>query len=149
MSPLNSIILEQVQRLGEGVIQVTKNTWSDQERLLVFKEMDVCVMVGQPEHFCNKDTAGKATGCFAELRQTEWQQRLTYIVVDEAHCVVQWGDQFRPAFSKIKVQEKGMSEVGVAYPASRQHNFVLSGSSVAWLPLTKSRLEWVEFVVYG
>lgn len=36
-----------------------------------------------------------------ELRKPHWH--ITHVVVDEAHCIVQWGDEFRPKFKELAV----------------------------------------------
>jgi ATP-dependent DNA helicase RecQ len=95
VSPLNSIITEQVARytgealhLSESVLNV--NSTSDDQ----FHNCRYTYIVGHPEQFVDKRA-------FAIFRQKSWQSNVTDIVVDEAHCVVQWGVGFREKFTEL------------------------------------------------
>jgi superfamily II DNA helicase RecQ len=35
------------------------------------------------------------------LRMPEWSDDISHVVVDEAHCIAQWGDKFRQRFSEL------------------------------------------------
>ena len=37
------------------------------------------------------------------LEQMETKGTLTYIAVDECHCVYMWGFDFRPAYGELRV----------------------------------------------
>lgn len=50
-------------------------------------------LIGHPEHVLNK------TVC--DVLCSDAYRDVSHIVVDEAHCVVTWGDEFRPQYKRI------------------------------------------------
>ena len=51
-------------------------------------------LLGHPESFLD-DKA------MAIIRKAPWSKRVSHIIVDEAHCVVQWGENFREHYRLI------------------------------------------------
>jgi superfamily II DNA helicase RecQ len=60
----------------------------------VLKKGDFRFLVGHPEDFLKPQA-------IEMLRKTSWRTRVSHIIVDEAHCVVQWSGDFRTAYREI------------------------------------------------
>ena len=50
-------------------------------------------VIGHPEHVLSKEVCDI-------LRQDQWKS-VKHIIVDEAHCIVQWGNNFRPEYKNL------------------------------------------------
>ena len=74
---------------------------SDDEEVLsstVLQELlcgDVRYIIGHPEEILHKDI-------IFTFKKAKWRNLVSHIVVDEAHCVVQWHEDFRPKFRDIQ-----------------------------------------------
>ena len=55
---------------------------------------DFDYLVGHPEDFLN-------TKAMEILKKASWNSRVRHIFVDEAHCVVHWGENFRTSYRCI------------------------------------------------
>ena len=55
---------------------------------------DFQFLIGHPEDFLEEDN-------MTAMKRAPWNSRVCHIVVDEAHCVVQWGENFRPLYRSI------------------------------------------------
>jgi len=51
-------------------------------------------LIGHPESFLDSEVLDI-------LSKVKWNCSVRHIVVDEAHCVVSWGENFRPKFKEI------------------------------------------------
>ena len=88
-----------------------------------FRQAKFRYIFAHPEHILTKDVVDV-------LQNKTWQGRVSAIVVDEAHCVVQWGSDFRPCFQNIKSLHALFPKanmVGLTATASikMQHNITL------------------------
>ena len=103
ISPLNSIIEEQVNRYGQTAIhfsetilrQLNGEKSNNVQRL---QQCDFTYVIGHPEQFVTK-------AAFRLFTDDKWQSRVSHIIIDEAHCVTEWGAGFREKFlelSKLK-----------------------------------------------
>ncbi|XP_078328221.1 uncharacterized protein LOC111101565 isoform X3 [Crassostrea virginica] len=104
ISPLNSIIEEQSTKLGNDAVVIDGKFIDEIEKkgacslnsqdkdIIRFVNGDVNFIIGHPEFILDK------TIC--QILRDKYQD-IQHIVVDEAHCVVSWGHDFRPQFAKI------------------------------------------------
>lgn len=124
VSPLNSFITEQLQRYGKdavcittGFIEKLKENQCVHDTCINSEEHCVCTcdlcrfrqsyyrfVIGHPEHILKT--------VFDIFKNLCWQEKVTYIIVDEAHCIEKWGNDFRKDYKKI-------SQLRSAFPLSR------------------------------
>ncbi len=101
--PLLSLMADQERRLKEAGIPAAllKGGQTAEERSRIFSELKagkVRIILTNPETAVN-------TEILAVFKQT----RLDHIVIDEAHCICEWGESFRPVYLKLSVLERELS----------------------------------------
>jgi superfamily II DNA helicase RecQ len=100
ISPLNSIIEEQHKRYSSDSIIVSRECLVDEESsknnadVKRLRACNVSYVLGHPEQMLSTEM-GKI------FRLSSWSQCNVYIVIDEVHCVVQYGEQFRPLYAEL------------------------------------------------
>lgn len=95
ISPLIALMQDQVQSLKNKGISAESITsqldWEEIESVLVrCKLNEIKLLYVAPERLQNK-----------QFIQTLSTLKVSLIAVDEAHCITQWGHDFRPAYKKI------------------------------------------------
>ncbi|XP_078324788.1 putative ATP-dependent DNA helicase RecS [Crassostrea virginica] len=92
LEPLNVIINQQMTKLGSDAVTI-KNNMSEAELLL----LQTCSYIySHPENIIDNKEVYKI------LMSNSVQNKVCVIVVDEAHCIIDWGDEYRPKFKEIK-----------------------------------------------
>ncbi|KAL3889783.1 hypothetical protein ACJMK2_002111 [Sinanodonta woodiana] len=89
--PLNVILNQLCSRLDGHVICVTEH-FQDFSKL---RMGEFSYMVGHPEDILDKNVLE----C---LLESEWTKQQVCLIIDEAHCILHWQDEFRPAYKEIK-----------------------------------------------
>lgn len=100
VEPLNVILKQQRDKFGDKSIIVTKEVLSslsnDDEKVRSLREGHYWYVLGHPEELLSD-------GMWALYKSEAWSNpnRDVYIVVDEAHCIVLWGDGFREEYKEV------------------------------------------------
>lgn len=104
ISPLLSLMQDQVEHLQDLKIQallINSEVTAEYRRLVMgsLKEQ-------QPQKFCQllyvtPEMINKSQVMVSALRDLHRRRKLARIVIDEAHCVSQWGHDFRPDYKLL------------------------------------------------
>ncbi len=90
--PLLALMADQSRRMQEGNLGcvVFKGGQTEEERAENFRKIEcgrARVILANPEVLQNKELVQRLKEC-----------KIAHIAIDEAHCVSEWGDTFRPAY---------------------------------------------------
>ncbi|XP_033749832.1 Bloom syndrome protein homolog isoform X2 [Pecten maximus] len=112
VSPLRALIQDQVQRLNAMMIPAAQLS-SDQNKTqadfiytkLSYRKPEITLLYVTPEKISASD---KLNNCLDNLYR---RKILSRFVIDEAHCVSQWGHDFRPDYKKLNILRERYPEV--------------------------------------
>ncbi len=95
VSPLISLMKDQVDKLEDAGLEASQlnsalTTREHQENLEQIKTENNDFIFVTPERFTTQEF-------LAELRK----QSINFVVIDEAHCISEWGHDFRPAYLSL------------------------------------------------
>lgn len=139
ISPLLSLMSDQVDHLKKRNIQafLLNGEKAKEERDLVFNALkepyaDQFIQV----LYITPEMIGKSQALLSALKQLHRNKRLARIVIDEAHCVSQWGHDFRPDYktlSKVRTDFPGVPFMALTATATENvkadciHNLGMEG----------------------
>ena len=98
ISPLLALMRNQIaaaERMGvraETINSDNSESWRDVEEAIRRNEVDILLI--SPERLANERFRGQV---LAEI-----SERLALLVIDEAHCISDWGHDFRPHYRLIE-----------------------------------------------
>jgi RecQ family ATP-dependent DNA helicase len=134
VQPLLSLISDQISKLKKNRIQVVELNSSlglkeeDQiyEQILYNKDLKFLYLT--PEKL------SKSERLLETLDKIHAEQRIARLVIDEAHCLYQWGKDFRPDYLKLKnFREKFQNVPIIALTASGTYKIRMEISKVLQL----------------
>lgn len=93
--PLLALMADQKRRMDEGGIScvLLKGGQTQDEREEIFSKIEkneVKVILANPEVLQNEKLVKRLSKC-----------NISHVAIDEAHCIAEWGDSFRPAYLTI------------------------------------------------
>ena len=103
-SPLLSLMRNQIaaaERMGVRVARFTSDNvedWDEVERKIRRDEVDILLVT--PERLANE--------WFVDNIEPLIAHRVSLLVVDEAHCISDWGHDFRPDYRRIRTLARGL-----------------------------------------
>ncbi|KAA8627794.1 hypothetical protein SMACR_04895 [Sordaria macrospora] len=129
ISPLLSLMLDQVNHLKNLMITAYafNGDMNAETRRMVFQKLDT----PHPEHelqllYVTPEMVSKNMQFVGKMGDLYQRNKLARIVIDEAHCVSQWGHDFRPDYKAIGEFRKRFPGVPVmALTATATHNVIL------------------------
>ena len=98
ISPLLALMRNQIaaaERMGIRAVRITSDNrehWEDVEERLQRNDVDILLI--SPERLGNER--------FRDEVLAEVAERIAFLVIDEAHCISDWGHDFRPHYRPIE-----------------------------------------------
>jgi len=111
ISPLVSLIHDQVTKLvGLGIEaeHMTGDDYSRQSSIYSRMRANNC---GPTLLYVTPEKVSASTSLVSALQSVYNRNKLSMFVIDEAHCVSQWGHDFRPDYKKLSLLRQNFPEV--------------------------------------
>ncbi|XP_054160746.1 recQ-like DNA helicase Blm [Oppia nitens] len=143
VSPLKSLIVDQVKKINDKKDGLAKSLSSDVE------SSEVMAIYGDLRSkaptikllFVTPEKISASNALMSVLSDLSSRQLLARFVIDEAHCVSQWGHDFRPDYKKLQVLRQQFPSVPImALTATATQKVRLD--IVAQLGIDKPSTKW-------
>lgn len=133
IEPLNIIIDQQLTKLGKNTSICLKNKMNDID-IDKIASGSFSYIFSHPKNIIGNKAVYQA------LRSCN---KKSYIVVDEAHCILDWGEEFRPIFKEIKQLRAVVPDAQMlALSATLSKDGQKVSLSTCWWPVTSSLLQF-------
>lgn len=107
ITPLIALMKDQVQHLRDKGIMATA-VYSGMSRHEIVKNLDNCILGDVKLLYISPERIGSS------IFQTKLRKmKVSFITVDEAHCISQWGYDFRPSYLRIAEIRKLLPNIPV------------------------------------
>nr|XP_043630024.1 ATP-dependent DNA helicase Q-like 4A [Erigeron canadensis] len=114
ISPLVSLIQDQIMHLSQANIPATylsaNMEWTEQQEILRGICSDSC---NYKLLYVTPEKVAKSDFLLRQLDNLHARELLARIVIDEAHCVSQWGHDFRPDYQSLGILKQKFPKVPV------------------------------------
>ena len=95
---------------------MTGDDWGRQSR--IYNQMRQTVEPGPTLLYVTPEKLSSSTSLLSALTSVYNRQKLSMFVIDEAHCVSQWGHDFRPDYKKLSTLRHNFPQVRIKFSNS-------------------------------
>ncbi|MYM83425.1 RecQ family ATP-dependent DNA helicase [Duganella sp. FT50W] len=140
VSPLISLMKDQAEKLEEAGIASAAQVNSSLSRAEELEALESIEHAGKDIIFCTPERLATA-----EFRELLRQSDIALVVIDEAHCISQWGHDFRPAYLDIGAALEALGQPQVLALTATATDDVIADIRVQ---LARPRLRVVNTGIY-